>query len=124
MKLAQDHKHISNPGLLDQIWNKQGLDLKMMVKCSREVQAIFKVARAIRYRITKLFRIIMQCHIASKRCKVVNGFKKYLSLSLTLKSFYRLVIVLSAFLKIIYLVSLQECSLHLLQNRRPRANCL
>ena len=84
----------------------------------------FKVARAIRYRITKLFRIIMQCNTASKRRKVVNAFKKYPSLSLTLNSFHRLAIVLGALLKISYLVSLQECSLHLLQNRRARANCL
>ena len=62
--------------------------------------------------------------MGSKRCKVVNAFKKYLSLSLTLKSFYRLEIVLGALLKIIYLVSLQECSLHLLQNRRARDNSL
>ena len=69
----------------------------------------------------------MQCgarDIASKRCEVVNASKKYLSLSLTLNSFYRLEIVLGALLKIIYLVSLQERSLHFLQNRRARANCL
>ena len=54
----------------------------------------------------------------------VNASKKYLSLSLTLNSFYRLEIVLGALLKIIYLVSLQERSLHFLQNRRARANCL